>query len=53
VAYVSDKHANFIINDGHASANDIETLIEFIIATVKQSFGVQLMPEVKILGEKP
>jgi UDP-N-acetylmuramate dehydrogenase len=52
-AYVSDKHANFIINDGHASANDIETLIEFIIATVKQSFGVQLMPEVKILGEKP
>ncbi len=51
-AVVSDKHANFIINTGHASAADIEALIETVIETVDRQFGVTLEPEVRIVGEK-
>lgn len=50
-AVVSDKHANFIINTGNASAADIEQLIAHIQATVKAEFGVELVPEVHIIGE--
>jgi len=51
-AVVSKKHANFIINDNKASANDIETLIEFIQKTVKEKHNVLLQTEVKIVGDK-
>lgn len=51
-AVVSDKHANFIINTGHAQAADIEALIEMIIKTVHEKFSVLLEPEVRIVGEK-
>lgn len=50
-AYVSDKHANFIINDGHATAADIEALIGHVGATVKDRCGVELIPEVRVVGE--
>lgn len=50
-AYVSPKHANFIINDGTASAADIEGLIEDVRARVEQTAGIQLEHEVKIVGE--
>jgi UDP-N-acetylmuramate dehydrogenase len=50
-ALVSDKHANFIINTGAATAEDIETLIEDVRAAVKQRFGVELELEVRVLGE--
>jgi UDP-N-acetylmuramate dehydrogenase len=50
-AVVSDKHANFIINSGNASAADIESLIRQIQTTVKTQFGVELVPEVHIIGE--
>ena len=50
--YVSDKHANFIINDGSASASDIESLIEEIQRVVAEKFGVSLEPEVRILGRR-
>lgn len=49
-AVVSQKHANFIINDNDASAADIESLIELIQETVKQQQGVSLQMEVKIVG---
>lgn len=49
-AYVSEKHANFIINNGAASALDIESLIKHIQATVEELQGVNLIPEVCILG---
>ncbi len=51
-ACVSEKHANFIINTGSASAADIEAMIEKVAATVEQQHGVQLVREVHIVGEK-
>ena len=51
-AQVSEKHANFIVNLGKASASDIETLIETVQAEVKAKTGVELIREVRILGEK-
>ncbi|MEM7401530.1 MAG: UDP-N-acetylmuramate dehydrogenase [Pseudomonadota bacterium] len=50
-AQISYKHANFIINTGEASANDIESLIIQVVETVKQDCDVKLIPEVKIIGE--
>lgn len=49
-ARVSERHANFIINTGRASAADIETLIEAIRADVAERTGVILETEVKIVG---
>jgi UDP-N-acetylmuramate dehydrogenase len=50
-AQVSEKHANFIINTGQASAADIEYLIEHVGDTVERRFGVRLLHEVRIVGE--
>ena len=50
---VAEAHANFIINDQNATASDIEALIEHVIATVEDHAGVQLIPEVRIIGERP
>ena len=50
-AYVSPKHANFIINDGAATAADIEGLMEDIRARVLTMAGVRLEHEVRIVGE--
>ncbi|MBS1269120.1 MAG: UDP-N-acetylenolpyruvoylglucosamine reductase [Gammaproteobacteria bacterium] len=52
-ACVSEKHANFIVNHGTASATDIETLIEQVVGKVKQVHGIVLQPEVRIVGERP
>jgi len=51
-ARVSEKHANFIVNPGgRASAADIERLIEHVRATVLAKHGVDLIAEVRIVGE--
>lgn len=50
-AQVSEKHANFIVNVGNATAADIENLICSVRETVAAQTGVQLHPEVKIIGE--
>ena len=51
-ARVSEKHANFIVNpDGAATAADIEWLIDTVKSRVKQQTGVDLVPEVRIVGE--
>jgi UDP-N-acetylmuramate dehydrogenase len=50
-AAVSDKHANFILNSGDATAADIEALIERVRSTVERQTGVRLEPEVRIVGE--
>ncbi|TLY47137.1 MAG: UDP-N-acetylmuramate dehydrogenase [Gammaproteobacteria bacterium] len=50
-ATISNKHANFIINNGHASATDIEALIEKIAECVFHKFHIRLIPEVRIIGE--
>jgi len=51
-ACVSEKHANFIINTGSACAEDIETLIEKIEGEVRAELGIELVREVKIIGER-
>ena len=51
-ARVSEKHANFIVNMGGATARDIEDLIELVQATVAEKTGVGLQREVRIVGEK-
>jgi UDP-N-acetylmuramate dehydrogenase len=51
-ARVSEKHANFIVNpDGAASAADIEGLILQVKKVVLERTGVELVPEVRIVGE--
>lgn len=50
-ACVSEKHANFIINNGKAKANDIEELIQYVQNQVQKECGVLLEREVKIIGE--
>ena len=51
-AVVSDKHANFIINTGAATATDIEAVINYIHDTVADQHGVDLIPEVRIMGDR-
>lgn len=51
-ARVSEKHANFIVNMGGATAQDIEELIGLVQATVLESTGVSLHREVRIVGDK-
>ncbi len=45
---VSQKHANFIINNGKGESTDLIKMITHIQKTVKEKFGVMLQPEVKI-----
>ncbi len=52
-AEVSEKHANFIINREEATATDIEELIEHVRQTVRDEHGVELVHEVRIVGEAP
>ncbi|MFA7239846.1 MAG: UDP-N-acetylmuramate dehydrogenase [Sulfuricellaceae bacterium] len=50
-AEVSQKHANFIVNNGNAHAGDIESLITLVQDTVMEKHGVALVREVRIIGE--
>lgn len=50
-AAVSEKHANFIVNTGDATAADLEKLITHVQQVVAQKHGVRLVPEVRIVGE--
>ena len=49
-ASMSDKHCNFMINNGAATAHDLEMLGEDVRTKVKQSSGIDLRWEIKILG---
>ncbi|MEK3882506.1 UDP-N-acetylmuramate dehydrogenase [Paenibacillus sp. PL2-23] len=51
-AQVSELHANFIINTGQATARDVLALMSHIQSTVEQRFGVKLVPEVLVSGER-
>jgi UDP-N-acetylmuramate dehydrogenase len=51
-AQVSEKHCNFFINTGNATAEDIEKLGELVRQKVKDKSGVELKWEVKIIGNK-
>lgn len=50
-AQVSQRHANFILNCGGATATDIFRLIRYVQSSVEQHWSLHLEPEVKILGE--
>ena len=49
-AAVSMKHANFIINQGKATAGDIERLIQHVQNVVSAKHNVTLVPEVRMIG---
>lgn len=51
-AEVSPIHANFIVNLGGATAEDVLTLIGRIQSTIEDRFGVRLVPEVLLMGER-
>jgi UDP-N-acetylmuramate dehydrogenase len=48
---ISDRHANFIVNLGGAKASDVRRLMEVARSEVRRRFGVELVPEVKFIGE--
>ena len=48
-AQISDQHCNFIINNGNASSNDIESLILEVQAIVFRETGIKLETEIKII----
>jgi UDP-N-acetylmuramate dehydrogenase len=50
-AEVSRKHANFIINSDNATASDVEELIGHVRQAVFEEHGVELIHEVRIVGE--
>ena len=49
-AQVSEKHANFIVNTGDATADQVVQLISYIKQQVRTEFGVQLQEEVEYIG---
>jgi UDP-N-acetylmuramate dehydrogenase len=50
-AVVSDKHANFIVNDRRGSAADVRRLADLVRDSVARTAGLSLEPEVVFLGD--
>lgn len=50
-AGIYEKHANVIVNLGHATAHDVLALAELMKAKVKEAYGIDLYPEVRFMGE--
>jgi UDP-N-acetylmuramate dehydrogenase len=50
-AQVAEKHTNFIVNRGGASARDILVLIDRVRERVLKHSGIELEPEVRIIGD--
>lgn len=50
-AQISELHANFIINRGQATAEDILSLIEYARDTIRKRYDIELEPEVLVIGE--
>ncbi|NBV39473.1 MAG: hypothetical protein EBS00_07945, partial [Verrucomicrobia bacterium] len=51
-AAVSSVHANFIVNEGKANAQDVITLMRQVRQTVKEKKGIILQPEIIALGRE-
>jgi UDP-N-acetylmuramate dehydrogenase len=47
---ISPKHANFFVNEGNASAEDVRRLVERIKERVKETYGLELHEEIQYLG---
>lgn len=50
-AAVSEKHSGFVVNKGGATARDVLNVISHVQSVVKDKFGVELEPEVRMIGE--
>lgn len=50
-AQISEKHANFIVNKGNATAQNVSDLIKHVQNTIKDRYGVTLKTEVEFVGE--
>ncbi len=50
-AQISPLHANFIVNNGNATAKDYISLIDLIQSQMQANFGFQFEPEIKFLGD--
>jgi UDP-N-acetylmuramate dehydrogenase len=50
-AVVSDVHANFIVNEGGARADEVYTLAEYVRRAVAERYGIELEYEVELMGE--
>ena len=50
-AMISPKHANYIINVGSATSEDVVTMVSFIKQQVRDAYGIQLEEEVQIVPE--
>jgi UDP-N-acetylmuramate dehydrogenase len=50
-AVISNVHANFIVNEGNATAADVKALIDLARRAVKEEFGIALELEIELLGE--
>ncbi len=50
-AQVSEKHCGFVVNRGDATAEDVRKLMRLVSERVREQFGVELEPEVRMLGE--
>jgi UDP-N-acetylmuramate dehydrogenase len=50
-AQISPVHANFFVNTGEASASDVKELIDLTRAAVRERFGIELEPEIELIGE--
>jgi UDP-N-acetylmuramate dehydrogenase len=51
-AQISERHGNFIINLGGATAEDVRQLMDFAKTEVKRRFDIELLPEVRVIGER-
>ena len=51
-AYISDKHCNFLVNNGNAKSADLESLINKVKEKVLSKSGINLELELQIIGEK-
>jgi UDP-N-acetylmuramate dehydrogenase len=52
-AEISPVHANVIVNLGGAKAKDVGALMDEMKAAVREKFGIELVPEIKVLGRTP
>lgn len=50
-AYISEKHAGFIVNKGNATAKEVLALIDVVKEKVREKFGINIELEIEVLGE--
>jgi UDP-N-acetylmuramate dehydrogenase len=52
-AQISERHANFIVNHGGATASEVRRLMDLARGEVRRQFGIELAAEVKFVGDWP